>query len=306
MKTIDVICIGELLVDFIGEDIRKSLSDTKNFNRIFGGSASNVARNISRLGLSSALVGTVGKDGLGDYLINELKKDGINISGVSMNHTKETSIILVSKTTGTPEFIPYRSADAQILKEQLPDELLKNGKILHTTCFALSRNPARDTILEKAFLAKKYGLLISIDLNYSEKIWPNIEEAKQVVGAFLKTNPLVKLSEDDCNRWFHEEKDEDYILSYFHDLGAKIICLTKGKNGVIVSDIDGTRFFVKAPVVTNIVDATGAGDAFWSGFLSKTVENKSLLERINFSQKVAAIKLQRVGGLPTNITTQLY
>jgi fructokinase len=54
-----------------------------------------------------------------------------------------TSVIFVSKSTGTPDFIPYREADSQIVPSQITDDLLKSAKIFHTTCFALSKDPAR-------------------------------------------------------------------------------------------------------------------------------------------------------------------
>ena len=147
-----------------------------------------------------------------------------------------TSIILVSKSTGTPDFIPYRDADFQIMPNQIPEDLLKSAKIYHTTCFALSKKPAQETIVENAKKAKALGLQTSIDINFSERIWPNRDEAKKVLSDYLSTNPFVKLSEDDCYRLFAEAKSEDYIFDYFHGLGASTICLTKGKDGVVLSD----------------------------------------------------------------------
>mgnify|MGYP001508120581 CR=1 FL=1 len=155
-------------------------------------------------------------------------------SHVRKSETEPTSVIFVSKSTGTPDFIPYREADYQILPSQIPDELLESAKIFHTTCFALSKNPARVTIVERAKKAKSLGLQTSIDINFSERIWPDREEAKQVLRDYLSTNPLVKLSEDDCYRLFAASKTEDYIFDYFHELVASTICLTKGKAAVVL------------------------------------------------------------------------
>ena len=90
--------------------------------------------------------------------------------------------------------------------------------------------------MNRAKKAKELGLKLSIDINFSERIWPDREEAKEVLKEYLSNDPLVKLSEDDCYRLFAEVKSEDYIFDYFHNLGASTICLTKGKNGVVVSD----------------------------------------------------------------------
>ena len=301
MSSIDIICIGEVLIDFIGHEINTSINRTKDYHRFLGGSPTNVAVNASRLGLKSVLVASCGQDGLGDYVVRKLKSNNVNTASIRKSDTAPTSVIFVSKSTETPDFIPYRQADCEIFESQLSDETIADAKIFHTTCFALSKNPARKTILNRAKKAKELGLKLSIDINFSERIWPDREEAKQVLKEYLANDPLVKLSEDDCYRLFAEVKSEDYIFDYFHNLGASTICLTKGKNGVAVSDVKEGLLFQEAAKIDEIKDTTGAGDAFWTGFLFAQIENKSLNECITIAQKLASIKLQNVGRLPDNI-----
>lgn len=301
MSSIDIICIGEVLIDFIGHEINTSINRTKDYHRFLGGSPTNVAVNASRLGLKSVLVASCGQDGLGDYVVRKLKSNNVNTSSIRKSDTAPTSVIFVSKSTETPDFIPYRQADCEIFESQLSDETIADAKIFHTTCFALSKNPARQTILNRAKKAKELGLKLSIDINFSERIWPDREEAKQVLKEYLANDPLVKLSEDDCYRLFAEVKSEDYIFDYFHNLGASTICLTKGKNGVALSDVKEGLLFQEAAKIDDIKDTTGAGDAFWTGFLFAQIENKSLNECITIAQKLASIKLQNVGRLPDNI-----
>lgn len=301
MKSIDIISIGEVLIDFIGHEINTSINRTKDYHRFLGGSPTNVAVNASRLGLKSVLVASCGQDGLGDYVVRKLKSNNVDTSSIRKSETTPTSVIFVSKSSETPDFIPYRQADCEIFESQLSDEIIADAKIFHTTCFALSKNPARQTILNRARKAKELGLKLSIDINFSERIWPDREEAKQVLKEYLANDPLVKLSEDDCYRLFAEVKSEDYIFDYFHNLGASTICLTKGKNGVALSDVNEGLLFQKAMKIDDIKDTTGAGDAFWTGFLFAQIENKSLNECITIAQKLASIKLQNVGRLPDNI-----
>ena len=73
MKSIDIICIGEVLIDLIGHEINTSINRTKNYHRFLGGSPTNVAVNASRLGLNTVLVASCCQDGLGDYIIRKLK-----------------------------------------------------------------------------------------------------------------------------------------------------------------------------------------------------------------------------------------
>ena len=300
-KSIDILSIGEVLIDFIGHEVNTSINRTKDYHRFLGGSPTNVAVNASRLGLKSVLVASCGQDGLGDYIIRKLKANKVNTAQIGKSDTLPTSVIFVSKSTETPDFIPYRQADCEIYEEQLPDAVLAEAKIFHTTCFALSKNPARTTILNRAKRAKELGLQLSIDINFSERIWPNREEAKQVIKEYLSYDPLVKLSEDDCYRLFAEVKSEEFIFDYFHALGATTICLTKGKNGVVVSDVKEGLLFQKAIPLEEIKDTTGAGDAFWTGFLYAQLHEYDLNTSITIAQKLAAIKLQNVGRLPDNL-----
>jgi len=297
----DIVCVGEVLIDFIGHEMNTSINRTKDFHRFLGGSPTNVAVNCARLGLKSVLVATCGQDGLGDYIVRKLKSNDVVTSQIRKIQEAPTSVIFVSKSTQTPDFIPYREADSQIIISQVPDELLANTKVFHTTCFALSKDPARSTILERASKAQSLGLKLSIDINFSERIWPNREEAKEVLKSYLALNPWVKLSEDDCFRLFDEVKSEDEIFEYFHQMGAETICLTKGKNGVVLSDKHYGLIFQEANCIEEIKDTTGAGDAFWTGFLFARINHKSLEESITIAQKLAAIKLQNVGRLPDNI-----
>ncbi|TRX42388.1 carbohydrate kinase family protein [Flavobacterium restrictum] len=305
-KTIDIVCAGEVLIDFIGHEVNTSINRTKDYHRFLGGSPTNVAVNAARLGLQSVLVATCGQDGLGEYIVRKLKANNVITSQVRKSDTEPTSVIFVSKSTGTPDFIPYREADYQINATQITDELLQSAKIFHTTCFALSKNPARTTLIESAKKAKALGLQTSIDINFSERIWPDREEAKRVLAEYLATNPLVKLSEDDCYRLFAESKTEDYIFDYFHDLGASTICLTKGKGGVVLSDKEFGLVHQKATHIDEIKDTTGAGDAFWTGFLYAQLENKNWEETLTIAQKLAVLKLQNVGRLPEGINFKEY
>lgn len=300
MKEIDILCVGEVLIDFIGLQTNKSILHTTEYARFLGGSPTNVAINASKIGLKSHLVATCGNDGLGEFIIDELKTLKLEASNVKIVDDKATSIILVSKSTETPDFISYRTTDFNITKEQLPIELINKAKIFHTTCFALSKKPAQKTILNRAKKAYKLGLQLSIDINFSEKIWNDREKAKNILKRYLKYKPLVKLSNDDCFRLFNEVKNDDFIFDYFHKQGAKIICLTKGNAGVVVSDINNGIISQEAVKIKKVVDTTGAGDAFWTGFLYAQLKSKTLKESIKIAQELASYKIQNIGAIPND------
>jgi fructokinase len=191
-----------------------------------------------------------------------------------------------------------RGADSCIRKRQLPDELLKRTRIFHTSCFALSREPSRTTILDAAERAANHGCTLSIDINYSQKIWPELDQARETITQYCKLGPVVKVSQDDIDRLFGPGRDHQEIFDYLHELGAITVCLTLGKNGAKLSEPGKTILELSALKVERIMDATGAGDAFWSGFLFALLKGKDKQKCMEAALQMAAIKLQNVGRIP--------
>ena len=300
-KNIDVLCVGEVLVDFIGHQNDVFINHTRDYHRYLGGSPTNVSLNCKRLGLNSQLVSAVGKDGFGEYIINRLQEVGIETTHINQLPEHNTSVIFVSKSNATPDFIPYRDADSCIFESQISQKTLLDTKIFHTTCFALSKNPAQTTILKKAAEAFELGCTLSIDVNYSGKLWDSRENAIETIKAYCKLNPLVKISEDDMARLFYEGISHQEIFDFFHQEGVDIVCLTLGSKGVILSERNQKIIQFPAIKVEEVLDTTGAGDAFWSGFLFAYIKEKSLEDCLTIALKLAALKLQNVGRLPENI-----
>ena len=191
--------------------------------------------------------------------------------------------------------------DYFISEEQVSKELLLQTNIFHTTCFALSKNPAQSTILKKAEEAFNLGCQLSIDINYADEIWRNKEEALNVIKAYCKFSPLIKISEDDMLRLFGRTLPHHEIFEFFHSEGVTTICLTLGSKGVKLSQKGKEIIQLPAIKVENVMDATGAGDAFWSGFLFAYIKEKPIEKCLEVALQLAALKLQNVGRLPDNI-----
>lgn len=301
MKNIDILCVGEVLIDFIGHQSEVLINQTRDYHRYLGGSPTNVALNSARLGLKAAMVATVGNDGFGDYVFKRLNEAGVNTNYMKIIEHKPTSVIFVSRSQDTPDFICYREADTEILENQITTDVLKQTTIFHTTCFALSKKPAQTTIIQKAEEAFNLGSKLSIDVNYSEKIWSNREEALKIIKHYCSFNPLVKISEDDISRLFNASLPHHQIFNFFHDLGVDIVCLTLGSKGVKLSQKNKEIIELPAIEIEKVMDATGAGDAFWSGFLFAYINKKPIKKCLEIALKLAALKLQNVGRLPDNI-----
>ena len=297
-KDIDILCVGETLIDFIGTQKEQPIAGIKDYHRYLGGSPTNVAMNMARFGMRVAMAASVGSDGFGDYILARFKENQIDTQAVARVASHPTTVIFISRTEHSPEFVPFRGADMQINTDQFNTSLLSRTKVFHTTCFALSRNPAQEAILAAAAQAFAQGSQLSIDINYSEKVWGNRDEALAIIKAYCGYNPMIKASEDDIQRLFGSTMTHNEFFKTMHAWGAKVICLTLGKDGAILSEPDKDLVSLEAFKVAQIMDATGAGDAFWSGFLFAYLKNKTLSQCMATALQAAAIKLQNVGRVP--------
>ncbi|GAB3762042.1 carbohydrate kinase family protein [Spirosoma pomorum] len=300
-----LLSVGELLADFIAHHVSVNLLDSPDFRRYQGGSPANMAANMARLGNKTALVACVGNDNLGRYLIRQVNEVGVDTQYITTQSEAPTSIVIVSRTAGTPDFIAYRTADCKIYPEQIPDSLLEQTQIFHTTCFALSRQPAQRTIVEAARRAQAVGCQISIDANYAPSIWPDRQQAQQIIADYCSTGALVKLSEDDAERIYGEVRTHQQILDDFHRMGASMICLTLGPEGSIVSYENGTQQVRISGQKIDVVDVTGAGDAYWAGFLTAYLDKQSPEQCARSGAALAKMKLSRQGALPAQIDRKL-
>ncbi|MGY6560332.1 MAG: carbohydrate kinase family protein [Nitritalea sp.] len=292
---------GELLVDLIGQEIRDSLFRTHTFRRYAGGSPANLAANLSRLGHSVQLVAAVGQDGLGDYLVHEAERLRVGTKHVQRIKQAPTSMVLLSRSHETPDFIAYRGADAALEAKDFPYDALQGAGLFHTTCFALSLAPARATLKRAAEVAHAHKVPISLDMNYAPSIWPDRQEAQQLVEHWCHLGAWVKVSLDDCRRLFGEAIQEEEAIAQLLHWGAGLVCFTKGSAG---SRLVNAQEDVQVPAepVQILGEATGAGDAFWSGFLSAYLQGATAAEALRSGGKMAALKLSIDGPMPEKVS----
>ncbi|HHP7237735.1 carbohydrate kinase family protein [Longibacter sp.] len=298
LSAYDVLALGELLVDLIGTYPEGTLRETPSFERRQGGSPANLVRTVALTGQRAALVACVGDDGLGTFLHDELGGVGVDTRFIRTAMKAPTTCVVLSRSTATSEFIAYRHADAQLREEQIPDGVLQSAGIVHTTAFALSREPARSVILSALRTADAAGGRCSIDVNYAPGIWPDRDEAATVLRDVVSRASYVKVSDDDLDRLFGTDGSSPDRVQQLHDWGADVVCLTRGPEGCRVSRDGGAEIkIVPAVPVDAVADATGAGDAFWGGFLSASIDGHDPFRAARLGSEVAAQKLQSVGPL---------
>ncbi len=298
-RKIDIFCAGELLVDFITAEFVQTLDEATLFKRVPGGSPANLCMNMARLGNETLLAASVGNDDMGTVLKNYVGRLGVDTTYV-FQVDEPTTLILVTRSASVSNFQPYRGADAILSIRQFPYQRFDDLAIFHTTCFALSKNPAQHVIMEAAEKARRAGCQISIDANYAEKIWPERREAQRVVAELCRLGALVKISDVDWLRLYEEEKSSpDNVIDHFLKMGASEVCFTLGDKGCWVGNLK-ERHYLPAREV-EVKDTTGAGDAFWSGYLTARNDGKTLIERAMAGRKMAELKLAHFGPLPDKV-----
>ena len=264
-----ILAIGELLVDLITTEVVSDLSETKFLKLKAGGSCGNFTTFCTKQGTPVKLVATVGKDNFGKIILDSLVKEGVDIKNILQHKNFSTSVIVVGKSHATPDFIDYRQADFNIAS--VPENLIEESEIVHTTAFALSRHPAQKNILNALLYADNLGKTISVDWNYALKIWGKDNNAQEIFGKIIKMKLLLKVSMDDVDRFWGADNKIENAKKILEKLDTIATCLTCGEKGVWYR-IKNKDWQYKPVQPTNVIDVTGAGDAFWSGFVSSYIK----------------------------------
>ncbi|MFM8371973.1 MAG: carbohydrate kinase family protein [Bacteroidota bacterium] len=303
-RSIAILSAGELLVDFITADFVHTLDEATLFKRIPGGSPAKLAMNMARLGNNAMLVACVGNDDMGNILKNYVERTGVDVTYVAQV-TDPTTLILVTRSAAVSNFQAYRNADYQLSIRQFPFQKFDDISIFHTTCFALSKNPAQHVILDAGERAKRAGCQLSLDANYADKIWPDRLEAQRVVAEWSRLGSLVKISDVDWERLYESPNPQpEAVIEHFLKMGATEVCFTLGDKGCWVGNSAEEAAYLPARKV-EVKDTTGAGDAFWSGYLTARLEGAPALECAAAGRKMAELKLAHFGPLPDRVDREV-
>jgi sugar/nucleoside kinase (ribokinase family) len=284
-----IVVIGEILIDLISTNKIDSLCQLDLLKLHNGGSAANFAKQCHKLGAAVRFVGAVGADGLGKKLLHELNELGIDTNQVNIAANKVTSIIIVSKSDATPEFMAYRQADAEILPQNLNQ--FSSANLFHTTAFALSKNPAQQNILNLFRAAHTQGKQVSIDWNYTPKIWGLQNNAQEIFEEIMSYQPLLKISMDDAHRSWDNSWTAEQVMQKLNEYNAQAICLTCGGNGVYYKQNKDSWQHKPALPIDKVNNTTGAGDAFWSGFVTHFMNSNNIHQAVDNALLTAKQKL---------------
>lgn len=311
-RTPQIICLGEILIDFFPAEMGKKLADVSAFIPKPGGAPANVAVAAAKLGVPSAFIGKVGDDAFGAMLMNTLKEQGVDISGMRVDDYARTTLAFIAKPDeNTAEFAFYRNpgADLRLCSDELDRTMLASTRVLHIGSLSLVDEPAFSATNEAVASAHRGGALISFDVNYRPSLWKSDMEALERIWLMVPKAHLLKVNEVELQLLTGIEPANDDRLAnacqHLLERGPQLIVVTLGEKGSYFATKTARDLIPAFKVKT--VDAVGCGDAFIAGLLARLITSndwhehmthEKLREDFIYANAVGALTATKQGVIP--------
>ena len=302
----DVVALGELLIDFTEN------GDSAQGNPLFeanpGGAPCNVLSLLQHLGNKTAFIGNVGDDMFGRLLKERAEKEGIDMSGLSLDKEVHTTLAFVHTFPGGDrDFSFYRKpgADINLTVDDVKknEGLIRDAKIFHIGTLSMTDEPACSATEYALKTAKESGCLISFDPNYRAPLWDSVEKAKEKIRYGFSMCDILKISDNEIELMTGETDLDKGIAKIREEFDIKLIFATAGP--------DGSKAYYKDIIVEmpgfkneNTIETTGAGDTFCGSALHFVLEygiddlDEDKLKRLlTFANAAASLITTRKGAL---------
>lgn len=304
-NALDVITVGEAMAMFVATHTGE-LSTVDRFIKRVAGAELNVATGLARLGLKVGWVSRIGDDSFGQFVLESLKKEGIDASGVIIDGRYATGFQLKSKVeNGTDPIVEYfrkGSAASHLSTEDFLPAYFRSARHLHLSGVAAALSSSSYELLDLAATTMKaQGKTVSFDPNLRPVLWKSEAEMIEKLNhlAFQADWVLPGVKE---GMMLTGEKSPEGIADFYLNKGVKAVVLKTGADGAWFKTSEGEKGAVAAVKVENVVDTVGAGDGFAVGVISALLEGKTLHQAIARGNKIGSLAIQVQGdseGLPT-------
>ena len=234
-----------------------------------GGAPANVTVAAARLGEEAAFAGSVGRDLFGDFILRALEAEGVQTSSVRRcEPPTRTSLAFVEiGEDGDRSFTFYRSdpaADELISPEDVSEEFVSGASFVNFGSIMLIKDPARSAVHKAARLARDQNVPAAFDVNFREHLWLSVEAAREAVNPLLDLSTIVKLGDEEVAPLLGTESKEEAAQQLL-GRGVSLVLVSLGREGAFYAT---QEFSGQVPAFeVEVVDATGAGDAFLAATL---------------------------------------
>jgi len=302
----EIIGIGEILVDFVALEQGFHVN-VPSFLKRLGGAPMKCMIVAKKLGVETGVIAAVGNDPFGDFLISELKKNGVDITRVKRKNARTTiTFIANDPNTGEKSFLFYRepwvkgTADNLLSPGDIDEEYIAQAKILHISGFAMSQEPSREAVFRAIDIAAKNKVQISFDPTLRLDVWNNQDEINEVYSKVLKKVDIAMFSREEA-AFILGELDPLKAAKKALEYGLKIVGIKIGGEGSLILKDTGKGIKASAFQIEP-VDTTGAGDAWNAAFLVGLIKGWGLEKCILFANAAGAHACMHKGateGIPT-------
>jgi sugar/nucleoside kinase (ribokinase family) len=294
-KNKPIICLGILVADIVGRPLRVvpepgGLVLVDEMSLHTGGCASNTATALARLGLPVEVIGKIGADSFGDFVLNALTERKIGTRGILRDRGVGTSatMVMVSQD-GERRFVHYLGANARLTLDNIDISMVESSSILHIAGALVMPGIDGKPTAELLQHAQHAGLITFLDTvwddtgRWMETLAPCLPYVDYFVPSLLEARALTGLD------------DPVEVARSFLERGVKCVGLKMGVEGCLVMSGDGLLIRLPAFQV-DVLDATGAGDAFAAGFIAGVWQGWDLEKTARFANAVGALSVTGVGA----------
>ncbi len=284
----DVLCLGLANHDMVAAVEGYPLPDSKvevmDLVEQGGGPAATAAVAVARLGGRVAILMAVGDDERGDRILEGLAVEGVDVSRCVRvrGAVSPVSFVVVDRSAATRAIFRY-SGTMKLSAADVDPELVASARVL------LVDTHMPEAALEAAAIARRSGVPVVLDAGEPKS---GLESLMSV--ADYPTPPL------ETAQWLSGEQDpERAALAMLRD-EARAVVVTMGADGHLV--VSGEGMWRERAFEVDVVDTTGAGDAFHGGFALALAQGQPVRDAARFGAAVAALKCREPGGrsgLPT-------
>ena len=285
-KKYDIITMGRSSIDLYSQDIGASFSDITGFDAFVGGSSLNIAVALARLGGNATLLTAVGKDKVGDFIVDFLNRENVNTHCIPVKPSSRSSAVLLG--IEPPDKFPlvfYRdnAADSQLTIDDVQNANIPDYKVFLTNGTALNIEPSRSAAFFATELAHENGVKVVLDLDFRADQWHDYRAFGVTVRALLPKVAIAIGTEEEILAATMNQasqlviKDQqisapeitgdiDASIQILLDAGVETLIVKRGEDGASIYKSDGTITDVPGFPV-KVLNVLGAGDAFAGGFL---------------------------------------
>ena len=285
-RQFDAIGFGTNAVDYL---IRvpqypafNSKIELSDYLQLAGGEIATAMVGLQRLGMKTVYAGRFGADEAGDFGLQSLRDEGVDVRYAEqiVNAKTQIAFIIIDERSGERTVIWHRDEKLGYTKREAPLEIAALGKVLHCT--------PHDTqaCIELARSAKKNGTIVSIDIDNN---FPGTEELLPLVDVLIA-------SQEFGEKLFGVTDTREFLRRLKSKFGCAVCGVTLGESGSLIYCED--RFIETAGYQVPGVckDTTGAGDSFRAGFLYGILNNETVEDAAKMANAVAALKCREIGA----------